>query len=564
MIRDVECLAKEVHDLVIVGGGVYGACAAREARLRGLSVCLVEKGDFGGATSSQSLKIIHGGLRYLQHLDFARMRQSIGERRHILRMAPHLVRPLPCLVPTFGHGTRGAAAFRVAMFLNDLISVDRNAGLDDAHRIPAGRVLSRDQFLRRCPGIASEGVTGGALWYDAHATSTERLLLAFLESAARAGARLANYLEVERVVRDGPRVTGVAIRDRLTGRTVEIRGRVVLNAAGPWTDRVLGLMGDGRARSNFRPSKAINLLVRRVFPGDAAVGIPAGVAFRDADGVLGAAPRLLFVVPWRGRSLVGTKHLPYRGEPDEFQVSGDEVDRVLAELNGGCPGARLDRSDVIAVHGGLLPERPGGGDEIQLQKHPLIVDHAGEEGIEGLVTVVGVKWTTARLVAAQTIGVVLRKLGAGGRRVVGAVTPVAGGETGEFDAFLDRAMGERPSLVPPESMEHLIRSHGSDYRDVIQIAARDPLLARPVHPDSPVLAAQIVHAAEREMVGRLQDAVLRRTELWLSSPLHAEILERCAGLVAPFLGWDRGRILREVDDTGEALESLRPLAWRKG
>lgn len=555
MKRDLDRLARVPYDVVVVGGGIYGVCAAREAALHGLSVCVLDRGDFGAETSSRSLKILHGGLRYLQHLDVRRMRQSILERRKLFRIAPHLVRPLPCVIPTWGHGVRGREVMAAALAVNDLVGLDRNLGLPPGSRIPRGRVLSRGELLSLAPGIASDGVTGGALWYDAQAWSTERLLLAFLAAGVEAGADAANHVEAERLLVHGRSVVGVAARDAVTGRRFEVRGRLVLNAAGPWVDRVLETVPDPGGPKHFRTSKAFNVVVRRI-AGDHAVGIPGGSAFHDEDSLVDRGARLLFLVPWRSYTMVGTKHVRWTGAPDRFVVSRDEIERLLAEVNHGYPPARLSMADVVAVHAGILPEKDGvTGPDVQLEKHPLLLDHARIDGIDGLITVIGVKWTTARLVAEQAIRLVRRKLGAG-ERDGPADAPVSGGDMSDFERFLEDGMRDRPSAVPPESMEHLLRAHGTGVRRVLERVSRDEALGRPVHDGSPTIGAEVVHAAAEEMGERLDDVILRRTEAWLGAPSPHVVAHRCATLVAGPLGWDPARVRAETERAVAALERV--------
>ena len=251
MKRDIAALADRELDLLVVGGGVYGAAIAWDAALRGLSVALIEKNDFGSGTSFNNLKTIHGGIRYLQHADFTRMRESVRERRNLMRIAPHLVHPLPFLVPTYsGSVLKSRTAMRVALFVNDLVSWDRNRIDDPQKRLPAGRALGRDECLELAPGIAPENLTGGVLWHDAQMHNSDRLTLSFVLSAAEQGAAVANFVEATELVRRGPRVTGVRARDVIEGTGgLELRAKLVVNAAGPWVDRISGSKLEGTNRS---------------------------------------------------------------------------------------------------------------------------------------------------------------------------------------------------------------------------------------------------------------------------------------------------------------------------
>jgi glycerol-3-phosphate dehydrogenase len=253
MIRDVSRLASSSFDLVVIGGGIYGACAAWDATLRGLSVALVERGDFAHATSAQSLKVVHGGLRYLQHADLRRLRVSDRERTILMRIAPHLVDRLPVLLPTYRTGIQRRPIIAAALAMHELLSCDRNLGVGDpSKRIPHARLVSRDVCLSFAPGLPKEELTGGAVYYDGQMYNSERLCLAFVRSAAEHGACVANYFEAAAFLRRGDRITGIVGTDLSTGAAIEIAATAVLNAAGPWVDRNLRAPGglEHRARQS--------------------------------------------------------------------------------------------------------------------------------------------------------------------------------------------------------------------------------------------------------------------------------------------------------------------------
>ncbi len=554
MKRNLEGLAGTPHDLAIVGGGVYGACAAWEAVRRGLRVCLLERGDFGHATSANSLRVVHGGLRYVQHGDLKRMRDSIRERRTLLDLAPHLVSPLPFAIPVYGHGLRGKAAHAVALAIADLMGLGLNASDDPRRRIRRSRVLSRSEFLRLCPGLPEAGVTGGALWHDGQVRSTERLLVAFLESASRAGARLANHAEVVAFLREGRRVTGVVARDRQTGREVEIPARLVLNAAGPWADAVLRPLEDDPSGRRFLPSKGLNLLTRQILP-DRALGIAGPARFRDRDAWVDKGSRLFFIVPWRGYSLIGTRHLPFDGAPDEFRVTAADVRLFLGEINAAYPRAALTEQDVLAVYAGMLPRSPGSPaeGEVELLKRSRVIDHEREQGVPGLVTLVGTKWTTARAVAERAVELVAARLEGRARAVAAPAPRLAGGDVHPFDEWMAMKRATRPAAVSEASMLHVLTSYGSGYADVLRLLREEPALAQPLREGSPVIGAEVVHAARNEMACHLDDVVLRRTELALGGHPGDAALETCAALAARELGWDAARTARELARVQAAL-----------
>jgi glycerol-3-phosphate dehydrogenase len=515
VIRDLRALASREFDLIVVGGGIYGICAAREAARRGLAVCLLERGDFAGETSANSLRIIHGGLRYLQHGDVRRMRESIGERRLLQRIAPGLVLPLPCVIPTYGHGVVGREAMAIALALNDLVGFDRNAGLAPEARLPRGRVIGRSELLEIAPGVPRAGLTGGAVWYDCKATSTERLAVAFLRSAADAGAVCANYVEATGLLRTNRRITGVRVADQLSGDALEVRGGSVLNAAGPWVDAVADRLAGAGLRRQFIPSRAFNILVeRQLFPRH-AVGLAGRAGFRDPHAIVQKGTQLFFVVPWRGRSLIGTRHL--RAAGDDGAITDAEIHRFLEDVNDAYPGAGLSPDDVLAVYSGLLPEAGArGGPNVQLLKHAAFRDHRAD-GRPGLYSIVGVKWTTARYVASRTID-----------RIAAASGWKAAAHAAPESAILPGAA----SADAGDALRPYVR--------------RDATLGRPLAATR-VTGAEVVHGIREQMAQRLADVVFRRTELAADGHPGPEAIEACADLMARELGWSPARRRMEVE-----------------
>jgi len=516
--RDIGALVSREFDLVIVGGGVYGAAIAWDASLRGLTVALVERNDFGSGTSFNNLKTIHGGVRYLQHGDLKRIRQSVRERRNLMRVAPHLVHPLPFLVPTYeGSLGRSRAALRLALLVNDLVSWDRNRDARADKHLPPGRALSRQDCLKLAPDLDASGLTGGALWYDAQMYNSDRLTLSFVLSAAREGAVVANFVEAEGFVRCGARVQGIVAKDRLNG-VVEIRGRMVINASGPSVDRLLERAGGEKRKPLFHSSKAMNLVTRPLVE-NVALGLTRG------------GP-LLVIAPWRHVSLVGTLHLPYEGEPDApdgLDTKEEDVQRLIDGINRAYPKAELVRSDVRLVHRGLLPALPNG------QGLTLVKSYTIEETLEGLLSIVGVKYTTARDVAEKTVDRVLARLGKPEVASRSATTPVVGGDFASF-ADLSRSV-EKP---------HLAYNYGTLARDVLALS--DPV---PLSDTTPVTGAEVRYAVREEMALDLASAVLRRTELGSAGHPGRGALERAAAVMGEELSWSDGKKRSELDAVEE-------------
>lgn len=385
--------ASKQHDLIVIGGGIYGVALAFEAARRGYRSLLLERKDFGSGTSWSSLRIIHGGLRYLQTLDLRRFRESVTERRWFLRHFPDLVRPLPCLMPLYGRGVRRPSFFRLALACNDLLSLDRNRGAETRAQLGRGRVLSASETVRLFPQVNRHGLGGGALWWDAVMLSSERVLMELLSWACSCGATALNYVEVERVLVEDGKIVGVEARDRAADRTHRFRAARVINATGPQS-RYFAERMDRDVPALFRPTLAFNLLIDRPPPAEVAVAVqprPEGQTY--------------FILPWKGRILAGTAHVGLPQPALEPTVPEREVQRLLDDLNAAIPGLDLASEDVIHVYAGLLPGRRSGDPEAATQA--VIYDHGVHGGPEGLYSISGVKFTTARRVAEDALRAIL-------------------------------------------------------------------------------------------------------------------------------------------------------------
>lgn len=548
MQRDLKRLADETFDLLIIGGGVNGLATAWDASLRGLKVALVEKADFGGQTSSATLKIIHGGLRYLQHLDFRRMRESIRERSALLRLAPHLASPMPFLVPTYGHLMQGMEVMAAAMIMNDLISCDRNRDqADPDRRLPGGQYLSKRATLALAPGISEKGLTGGVIFCDGQMYNSERLTFCFALSAAAAGAQLANYVGAVRLLREGNRVTGARCRDLESGAEFDVRAKLTANMSGPWSDIVLGLLERPDPPRQVVRSKGIQIVAPQLYE-KVAVAVPS--AYVDPDAVLSRGTRNFFITPWRGTSLIGTTDTVYKGDPDDFRITDRDIRDFVNEINQSLPSAKLTRAQVSFAFGGLRPitEKNIDTGSTVARKYE-IYDHEKDLKIAGLVSVIGVKYTTARFLGEQVVDVAYQKLGKTSPRCVTLETPLAGGKTGVWADFERRTLAAAPASIGATTMRHLARSYGSDTQLVLNLAAREPDAAALIPGADEVIIAEILYAVRNESARKLEDVVLRRTDLGTKGQPSAAALEACADLMARELGWDAVRRNREIAET---------------
>lgn len=550
MIRDAARATKESCDVLVVGGGIFGACAAYEAASRGLRVVLVERGDFAGATTANSYKIAHGGIRYLQHADLKRVRESSRERAALLRTAPHLVHPMPILIPTYGRGLKGKAFLRTGFMLYDWLTAGRNRGIaDPARRIPPARSMSRTETLRRFPALPADGLTGGVVFCDGQMYSPPRIALAYLRSAAEAGAVVLNYADVTGLQVEEERVRGAVVHDRVSSRELSIEASLVLNTAGPWAGRLLRDALDldlGPDRPVF--SRDIGLVTRRKLDGD--LGLACPTVTRDAEAIVDRGGRHLFLLPWRDYTLVGVWHGVWDGSPDRVTVEPEELAGYVDEANRAYPGLDLGTEDICMVNTGLILY--GDEDETEREHHfgheSLLLDHEERHGVQGLVTLVGVRATMARGMAERAVDLAFAKLGRD--RVPSATEnrPVWGGDFTNFDALVRQLSEDAPAgaSITTEVAQQLAHNHGSRYMEVLALAEEDTRQGAP-YPGTTVLPAQVTSAVRHEMALTLEDVLLRRTDLGTAEVPPEPVLRAVAEDVAAEAGWDADRSRREIE-----------------
>lgn len=556
MRRELGDLQGREFDLIIVGGGISGLCVAWDASQRGLSVALLESRDFAHAASANSFKMIHGGIRYLQHADLVRVRTSARERGALMRIAPHLTRPLPIFIPTYGHGLKGRAILMAGMKLYDLLTADRNRGISDpARRIPATRSVSRARALELFPALDATGLTGGAVFCDGQMVSPARLALAFGSSAAQLGAVLANHCEVTGLLQGADGVKGVIARDRLEDRSFEVRGRVVLNAAGGWAPDLLATSPPLGLRPRPVFSRDACFFVRRAHP--AAMALAVTGSSRDPQAVFSRSARHLFLVPWRGGTLVGVWHAVWNGDPSATRVAESELLEWIAEINAAMPSLELELGDVALTQCGLVlfAENEPGASDLKYGHRSLIVDHAQADGVAGLITLVSVRYTIARTEAAKVTDLVFQKLGRRAPPCRTGETRLFGGDFESFDDLVRDVRRDAGESLPQAAAEALAHNHGSNYTAVLSVAreAKGPML---LVPGSGTLEAEILHAVRREAARTLSDVALRRTDLGAAGHPGAAALEAAATLMARELHWDATRRQKELDVTSASFPAL--------
>jgi glycerol-3-phosphate dehydrogenase len=542
VIRDPHRLADEKFDLLVIGGGIHGACAARDAALRGLRTALIERGDFGSSTSHNSLKIVHGGLRYLQHLDFARTRESVRERSFWLRCAPHLVRPLGFLIPLHGYGARGPLALWGGMRMHDAIGWNRNRGLAADRHLPNGELISSAEVRRLMPNLRDDELTGGAIWYDAQMLDADRLLLVCIADAVAHGAAACNYVSAKRIAVENGRVRGAEVQDEVSGESFFIRCSQIINAAGPWASELMQSALEKPLKVELPHTRNMNLVVPN-FLGELAIGVRSQ---RRSDSVLDASNRLFFITPWRDVSVIGTTHVPYVGTADECHFEAADIEGFLGEVNAAYD-RKLTLDDVLYCYGGLTPaERGKQRGEARLARRSSVIDHALTDGITGLVSLVGIKYTTARLAAEKAVTAVC---GTRGRRPRSDEQTLPGGEPYVSESELRMSLVRKIDAPANIESDCFLAAFGTEFEAALQIGGWSPADG----PDA-LFRCRVRYAVRKEMAVRLEDAVVRRSDRLARGRLSAADLRWTCDFMTRELGWTAARARAELDATTRKMQ----------
>jgi len=527
------------YDVVVIGAGVNGAAIARDAALRGLRVALVDKDDVGSGTSAWSSRLIHGGIRYLEHGELRLVRESLREREILLRSAPHLVSPFGLLIPFYEHNHRSAPLLSAGMAIYDLLSADKST--------PWHRLIGWQGVRERWPGLQIDGLKGGALYHDAQARYAERLSVENALSAREAGASLRLYTQVVGLLREGARVRGVRLRDR-AGSEMSLAASVVVNAAGPWADQVLAA-GEVPGRL-IGGTKGSHLVVERF------AGAPSTGVHYEAK----SDNRAVLVLPWNGRYLIGSTDLYYDGNPGDAVASDAEVDYLLSETNALIPSAQLTPADVLYSYAGIraLPYTPHAAGTADVSRDHHVVDHSPQ--CIGLFSIVGGKLTTHRALGELAVDKVVRHLGIRKRRCATRRLPLPGGRSADFARLSRRLRTE--SRHSATTMNHLLAVYGARAAAVLALAAEDPRLAEVLPGEDEALAAEIVFAFQHEFATTLTDVLQRRSMVGLDGSVGLDTAEAAAAVAAAFLAWSDQRVTEELAAHRTYLQRLRPRALR--
>jgi len=520
-------------DLIIIGGGITGAAVAYAAAGRGLKIALFEKKDFGGATSAATSKLIHGGLRYLANMEFKLVRESLQERRILGNIAPNFVYPLPFIFPGYKSWKGNMWKMAAGMFLYDMLSFDKKNTWDPSKRLPNHKTLNYKQTIEKEPNLISEKLRNSVVFYDYQSIFPERLTLAFIRSAVDYGAEVSNYSEViDFSYENNDTVNGVIVKDHISGQTAEYKAALTVNCGGTWADKILEKAAKNKSISHeVKRSEGIHVITDKI-AGDHVVSL------QKKDGTH------MMIMPWRNHSIIGTTDKEYHGSPDNYRVSKASIDEVINDVNSHY-GKKISYKNIKHVYGGLRPlvDDQTEGSYSSSRKYEVYDNR--EDGLSGLITVEGGKYTTSRNLAKTVINLVAEKLN---RKIDSSVTHslyLAGSEIRNMKEFMKKQQLHYTDFSK-ETVEYISRNYGTLSKDVFQLARDNKAYAKVVSHDGELLA-EAVYAVQKESARSLKDILLRRTGIGTLGHPGKEILEATAQTAAHLLDWSDEKTQDEIN-----------------
>lgn len=523
-------------DVIVIGAGINGAGIARDAAMRGLKVLLLDKGDIASGTTSWSTRLIHGGLRYLEHGEVGLVRESLRERERLLRIAPHLVKPLSLLIPIYEQGKRSKLAIRAGMIAYDLLSYDKSL---DQHRM-----LSPEEVMVRAPGLDTKGLEGAAIYYDAQVEYAERLVLENILSAQKHGAHILTYARVDEFIVEERSVRGVKFTDLTRNSVHQARAPVTVNVSGPWVDEVLSRTGH-RVERQIGGTKGSHIVVEKFS------GAPVCALYAEAreDG------RPFFIIPWNDLYLIGTTDLAYNDDLDRVEASEAEIDYLIRETNRVIPSARLERYSILYTYSGIRPlPYLSEEDTASITRRHFIRDHSPT--MEGFISIIGGKLTTYRNLSEQAVNLIFKKLKRRPVKCATAREKLPGAMSEDFPAFSQRFKAE--SDLPEARRERLLRIYGTRAGEVLKVADSNAELLKPFSPETGAIGAEVIFSFQCELAETLTDCLMRRTLVGLDRAAGLDAVEAAARLAQKYLGWNEERAALEIDEYQKYVSRFHP------
>ena len=541
MDRFIENENDKNFDIIVIGGGITGAAVAYAASSRGLKVALLEKGDFGGATSAATSKLIHGGLRYLANMEFGLVRESLKERKILGNIAPNFVYPIPFMLPNYRKWQGGMWMIMMGMFLYDLLSFDKKDTWDKSKELSNHQTYRRNKTLRLEPNVLKKKLSGSTIFYDYQSIFPERLTLAFIKSAIDYGTQVANYAKATSFVETDNKITGVVVNDLLNNKEIEVNAPLVVNCGGTWADLILNMASKGKTINHkVKRSEGIHIITKKM-NNDHIISLIKGNG------------KHLMVMPWRNHTIIGTTDKEYNGDPDNYKVSRESIMEVIEDYNKLYGSGEMKYEDVIHAYGGLRPlvDDQTEGSYESSRKYEVYDNSA--DGIDGLITVEGGKYTTSRNLAHQVMEVVQKKLDINLKDSITYNNYLSGCEIRNMEEFMIKLHKQYDAHFQENTVEYLGRNYGRESKTVFGLALNDKSLAEVLTDDGEILA-EVHYAIKYEMAKTLNDIFFRRTGLGTLGHPGEKIIDRVINLATSMLNWDKERENKEYDTLSKAFK----------
>lgn len=509
-------------DLIVIGGGINGAAIARDASMRGLSVTLLEKRDFGAGASTKTSKLVHGGLRYLENRDFALVKESLYEQALLLRNAPHIVHPLTFLFPVYAHTPRPLWQVHLGLYIYDFFS--RHNGM------PGHRKCSKKEVVDHYPQMNQKDLLGGCEYHDAQMLDN-RLVIENILAAESAGAVVLNYAEVFKLLRTKDRIDGIYFRNVLTGQEGSISCKAIVNATGAWSNQITA-MDSSASHLRVTPTKGTHLVIPQVYKSEALI------LHAPQDG------RIFFILPWGNHSLLGTTDTFYNKDPNDVSVEDSDIAYLLEAFNFYFPQLQLTKSSIIASFAGLRPLVSN--DSNSISPSGISRSHAIHRSETGLITILGGKFTTHRKIAQDVVDAVLTELGTTVKchPCATMLTPLPG--AWHHHTQEDVRLKLRSAGLKNEQVNHLMSNYGELSLRILKIIQSDSREAVPICPEHPHIFAELTYAISVEHAKRLDDWFCRRTSIAYDSGCERKCLSKVAARFAALLGWNQSQMEQAI------------------
>jgi len=553
--RDLSSLSEQGFDVVIIGGGITGAWLSLHCALSGFKTALIEKADYASQTSSASSKMLHGGIRYLQQMQFDKVRESAMERAEFIYAAPHLSHAVPFVVPTYKDFKRSKFFLRCGMLAYQTLCLGENSLIgSDEQRMSGVKSIDAAELNTICD-LENEPHTGAMVFYERHMLDSERMVLAILQTAQKQGAQVHNYVSAQAFLGDKTQVSGVVARDELTGDEFSINAELVINAAGPWVDNLNSHLANADKAPSINSYALGSHIVTRQLS-DHAIALTTK---QQAGSKIDRGGRHVFLIPWRGYSLIGTSYDEIDSANAEIGLQSEHVDQLIDAINDAMPSAKLSRADVISGYSGLYDYRTNnvkstvyqGSGEYQ------VIDHSVSNQVDGLVTALGAKYTTGRKVSALTMKVVYNKLRGLGKQTASlSKLKLHGSDYQSYGDLLKVTLEEHQELYSRSTLKHLLMCYGSELPAFLARISDEPELQRSICSGQEDLFGQVVWGIECEQAMTLDDIIFGRTSLGLLGITDDE-LNAVATLMGAHLSWSDAELANQLQMIQDRLNKTK-------